>query len=186
MTRHIVVYFAVMLCLFGQSAVAAEKRPAPKAVEIVHIAPTPKQLPAPGELMSLNVSLKNTKDSERKLRAFVVRDGQMLDLTIPSGQYNQQEEPYYEVPLYAPEGELLYLFMLYNPDGSITRSDRYYVRRSCLPDTTLALGKIDKTLKPDAQLVELVAQAERLKRDIKSYETVLLLLKDLKKLIGER
>jgi hypothetical protein len=130
--------------------------------------------------------LKNTKDSERKLRAFIVRDGQMLDLSLPSSHYNQREEPYYEFVLHAPVGEILYLFLLYNPDGSITRSDRYFVRRLCIPELTPAPNQIDQTLSPDARLLELAVQTDRLGRDNKLYENALSLLRELHKLVGER
>lgn len=186
MLRALILCAALILgCL--PEVQAADKAAAKSApVELVHVAPTGKQLPPPGELMTLTVTLKKTKDSERKLRAFVVRDGQMLDLSVPSAQYNQQEEPFYEVPMYAPEGEILYLFLLYNPDGTVTRSDRYFVRRPCLPEIALTSGKVDQSLQPDAKLVELIDQSVRLNRDIKLYETALGLLRELQKLIGER
>ena len=186
MIRVLSSVLCVMIFLWsGARAASAEKRPGAKgaSVKIAHIQPALKY---PGELMTLIVTLKGTKDSERRLRAFIVRDGQILDLSLPSAQYNQQEEPYYEVPVYAPEGELLYLFLLYNPDGTVTASDRFYVRRPCLPSTDLASGKIDNSLQPDVKLKELVQQADDLSRDIKSYETILSMLKELYKMIGEK
>ncbi len=188
LVRHFASFAAALLLLALAPTSFAEKRSAGAkgtAVEILHVAPAPKQLPAPGEMMKLLVTLKNTKDSERRLRAFIVRDGQMLDISVPTAQFNQEEMPYYEVPLYAPEGEMLYLFMLYNPDGSVTSSNRYFVRRLCLPNTTLASGKVDPSLPPDQRLIQLASQVADLNRDIKSYEMVLSLLKDLQKLIGD-
>jgi hypothetical protein len=154
-------------------------------LSISHTPPKPKELPIPGAPMELIVSLKNTRDSERTLRAFMVVDGQMMDISVPSAKFNAQDEPSYTISLNAPVGEILYQFILYNPDGTYSISDRYFVRRSCIPDISPAPDTLPDASRGDKRLLDLVVQSKALERDIENYQRIISLLNDIKKLTGE-
>ena len=169
---------------YGQQA---SPPPAEKALKpvLIHIAPTSQTLPDPGAPLDLVVRLKNTRDTERKLRAFVVRDGQMMELSQTHATFNLQEEPTYTISTEAPLGEILYQFLLTNPDGSYSPSEKYYVRRSCIPDVAPSTTTLTPDLQGEPRFNELLKSKDLLQRDIALYEHVRSLLTDLKDLIKE-
>lgn len=167
----------------GQVSLAAPIASIKSDIAVIsHIPPKPSSLPAPGNQMELTITLKNTKDSERKLQAMIVKDGQLQNLVIPSGKFNVSDEPSYTFSFAAPLGELIYQFILYNPDGTFTISEKYSIRRSCIPDVTLAPDQIPDEIQGDKKILELIAQSQSLDRDIENFERVMKLLQELKTL----
>lgn len=164
--------------------ISAAEPPSPAAsVSIVHIPPKAESLPLPAKMLTLEVKLSGTNRTNRKLRALVVRDGRLIDVALGNAQRNERDEPIYKLAIYSPLAELSYQFILYNPDGSVTGSERYVLRRTCLPNIELT----DTTVPTDAKnrdLIEtLVRQSKGLDRDLESYEKVYALLEELKGLI---
>ena len=170
------------LLLLGLSCIASAQQ---QPVAMVHVAPRASQLPAPGSQLELAVVLKNTKEVDRKLRVFMVKDGQMMNFSLASAKYSLQEEPTYTFQVSSPLGELFYQFVLSNPDGTYSISERYFIRRNCIPNIEPAPSKVSNQAQGDKGLQELAAQRAALARDIESYESVRALLNQLTKLMGD-
>ncbi len=174
-----------LVLVFPLQSVNAQKKTANLPVKIIHTLPKASDFPYPGTPVTLGVSISNTKDTDRRMRAFIVRDGQLLDLSVASATFSEQELPTYKFEFHSPFAELLYQFVLYNPDGSTTISDRYFVRRSCAPDITLAVGKVDPSVRGYERFNELIAQAKALDNNIEGYREAISLLKSIKTKLGE-
>lgn len=137
---------------------------------LLHSAPKPSELPAPGYPVDLVVTLKNTKSTEYRLRALIVRDGELMDTSISEARYNSAEEPYYKLTLKAPLGELVYQFILVNQVGNLSVSERYSVRRACIPSVTAAPEGIDPALRGAQRISALESLSKGLERDIIRYQ----------------
>lgn len=165
------------------AAEAAEGASKARPIKITHIAPRAKDLPAPGAPLKLSLQLEGVRDTERTVTAVVVQDGVMTKVAATGGFLNEYERPAFELALTAPLAELSYQFIVHSPDGTVTPSVRYSVRRPCLPEINLT--KLD--LPPEAsgkeRLTALVDSARGLEQDLDSYERALKTLGQLQELM---
>jgi hypothetical protein len=142
-------------------------------------------LPFPGTMVPVRVSLKNTRDSDRKLRGFFSIDGRVMEIALEGARFSEAEEPTYEFQIPSPVAQVTYQFVLYNPDQTFVVTPRYVVKRSCTPDLALAAESVDAKLKGDKKITALISTSKGLERDIESYEHVLKLLDEIKGLLGQ-
>ena len=156
------------------------------SISISHISPKPDELPYPGQKFKIRVQLKGTKETERQLRIIFIKDGSLIDMSSFNAELNEHDVPTYEISLHAPLAEMVYQFMLYNPDGSALSSPRYSVRRNCIPNVELAQGEVKPEIVGVERLQKLVNEAKHLEQDLAGYEQVLNLLDGLQKQLGGR
>jgi hypothetical protein len=164
----------------AQSPSKEQQRP---RILMMHVAPAAQQLPLPGTEVELAVSLKNTRDLDRPLRAIVVRDGQRSEEIIPKATFNFKEEPTYKLVTESPLGELSYQFILYLGDGTAQASERYVVRRPCLPDVSIAPSSPGSDVQGDQRVLDMIQAKDALEREIKVYEHTRATLVELKELL---
>lgn len=148
-------------------------------ISFSHLPLPADQLPNPGELMKLEVSLVGTRDSDRNLRGYIVRDGQLTEFVLPEAKYDLRDRPMYSFEINAPLAELSYQFVLDNPDGTYAYSQRYLIRRRCWPQTDLAGTDLDPSLQDLDRLKELYGKSMLLERNNRAYDSALKILEQL-------
>ena len=85
-------------------------------------------------------------------------------------------------PLY----ELNYQFFLYLPDGGVKASERFRLRRECVPNIDFTSIKFDSANPEKIDRVkELAKQSDRLEGDLQRYEEALKLLNQTKQMLEE-
>jgi hypothetical protein len=177
------VCLAVLLCQTATSTAYAQLNPDRQVggnqYTITHAAPRPAELPLPGQPLLLKVQLKNWEDTTRLLRTMIVQDGQLIYTASDAGYMNEYETPTYDIEIASPRASLEYQFFFEDEEGQVVKSDRYVVTRKCLIDTSLK--DIDYQSEPqlNEQIPLLVRQADKLEKELISYETTLQLLGDL-------
>ena len=150
---------------------------------ILHQAPQPSQIPAPGKLLTLNMLLKDQRDLDLRAEILVTRDGKLMALPYSRSYLNEQDYATYEFNIYAPLAEASYIFVIYPRESEPSTSRRYVIRRTCLPKVDLT--QLTPPL-PDSQkgeldrMRELLEQAKGLETDLQNYETALQLIKEIK------
>ncbi|MBX7145089.1 MAG: hypothetical protein K1X79_11605 [Oligoflexia bacterium] len=153
-------------------------------VSIIHEPLLISELPAPGTTMTLRVRLTNTRDTERKIRALIVRDGRLSD-SIPSKSYlDEYDQPIYEIQTNSPLMELSYQFILNNPDGSFASTERYTLRRSCVPRFDDS-GIETEGIQGEERMRALIKKAEGLAREVANYDTAQKVLEQLEEALAK-
>ena len=136
-------------------------------------------LPMPGTPFIIKAVLSNTKDTERRMRAFIVRDGRVSDVAPLKAYLDENDQPTYEIQMHAPLAELSYQLVLYNPDGSFSVSRRISVRRPCVPYIDLSKIKLEPKSQGEARLETLIKLSRGLEREVSNYDVALKILEDL-------
>jgi hypothetical protein len=175
------LFIATALIALPATSSFAQRMPSDPAphVEIFPGEVTLQNLPMPGSSFTVKVKLSNTKDIDRRLRAFVVRDGRVSDVAPTRSYLDEYDQPTYEVEFFAPLAELAYQFVLYNPDGTFSTSRRISVRRPCVPYVDLDKVKLEPKTQGEARLSTLVKLSKSLEREITAYDTTDKLLDEL-------
>lgn len=137
-------------------------------------------LPLPGTPFTVKVKLGNTRDTERRLRAIVVRDGRLADVPPMKAAYlDEYDQPTYELQIFSPLAELSYQFVLYNPDGTFSTTPRHTVRRQCVPFIDIEKITLEPKSQGEARLDALVKLSRGLEREVAAYDTAVKLLQSM-------
>lgn len=158
--------------VFAQAAVAGPVEIFPEQLNL-------QTLPLPGAPIIVKAKLSNTKDTERRLRALVVRDGKLSDVAPLKSYLDEYDQPTYEMQFFSPLAELSYQFVLYNPDGSFSTTPRLSVRRNCIPFIDLNKIKLEPKSQGEARLEALVKLSRGLEREISTYDVALKIIDSL-------
>jgi len=157
--------------------------PSSKPVALIHVPPKPEAFPYPGQTMNLVVRLNNTRNTGQKMRLLLVKDGRLMNIPPQEGFLNEHDQPTYEIPVPAPIAEMVYQFILPNPDGSTLISPRYSIRRNCIPNIDLAGTEPAAEVQGIERLQNLVNQAKDLENDLATYDRIAKVLEQIKGLI---
>ena len=168
----------LFLCSLVGTLVLTMTAEAQNQIGIVHIAPSPKVLPSPGEKLSLKLNLRNTKKFDYILRALVVRDGKLFDMAVPQGTLNLQDMPEFNIELLAPREALSYQFFLYDKESVVAQSERFSVKRTCVP--AMQVGAAGTGSEGE----QLATHAQALDRQIRVYEVSLDLLQEIEGILA--
>jgi hypothetical protein len=137
-------------------------------------------LALPGTPFTVKVKLGNTRDTERRLRAIVVRDGRLADVPPLKAAYlDEYDQPTYELQIFSPLAELSYQFVLYNPDGTFSTTPRHTVRRQCIPFIDIEQITLEPKSQGEARLDALVKLSRGLEREVAAYDTAVKLLQGM-------
>lgn len=153
-------------------------------VVIQHTPALPKDLPAPGGTVSISVSLAGTKDLNQPLKAYIVRDGQVTELVDREATFDQNDQPSYQFSFTAPLAELTYQFVLFQKGGTPKASDRFSIRRPCLP--AVSVMEIDPKASEGARLQGLAISSDQLLKYLANQDEALRLLDELKGLLSQK
>lgn len=144
------------------------------------------KIPAPGLPLELSVNLYKLRQPGMRLIALIVRDGKILNVPLSDPSLSDLDNLVYKLQVPSPLYELNYQFFLYLPDGGVKASERFRLRRECLPNIDFASIKLDAA---DSDKIdrakELAKLSDRLEGDLQRYEEALKLLNQTKQLLEE-
>lgn len=178
-SRHTKTVTAMVLALLWATAGHAQPAPSTLPVELYAEQIGLHELPAPGAAFIVKVKLTNTRETERRMRALVVRDGRVTDVPPLKAYLDEYDMPTYEVQMHAPFAELSYQFVLYNPDGTFSHTPRFTVRRPCIPFVDPDSIKLEPKNQGEARLESLVRLARSLESEVLSYDVAIKILEEL-------
>lgn len=182
--RIVVCIFVLAAALLGIMATGSD-RPALASsdLQIVHYPPSEDELPLPGAPVSLSMRIAGGDRSERRVRLFVVIDGQLIDLPMLKIETDPHDNINYMTTVHAPISEMSYQWVAYSLDGSAVVSDRYTLGRSCISKPTFTELHLDENLSIPEKIEALVNQLAGMDDDIRTYDEVLKVLETLQKFV---
>lgn len=165
--------------LLRTTSVAAQEKP----IEVVHKPLSTSSLPTAASTMPIIIELRNTKSTDRKIRLIGTRDGKLLDIVFPSGTLNMADAATYKLDVPAPIALMSYQFVVHQPDGSLTTTGRYVVKRPCIQTFKVdpAEGQKDGAFK--REVGTLVSKSRTLEQETANLETAQKLLEEIKTLL---
>jgi len=152
---------------------------------MLHQQLTAAELPAPLQPFSLEVTLRGIRDIGLDIRAYVVRDGRVMDLFPVESSLSDYGDAVYRFDMSAPIAETSYQFILSRGDGTFEISQRYSIRRNCIPDLNLTVLDSENSTTGQERLIALLQQTKGLERDIEQYERASQILQDIKELLSD-
>ena len=152
---------------------------APSKMQVGHRQPETAKIPLPGSPMTLTVELVNSRDVEAKIRLVGSRDGRFMDIAFPLGALNKLDHAEFAVSVPAPLAAMTYQFVVHQPDGSLSTSARYLIKRPCIQNFRVEVSEDDPNARIKHQLGTLMAKSKSLERDTQNLEAALKALKDI-------
>jgi hypothetical protein len=146
----------------------------------VHRAPLPSTIPPLGSLMQIKVETLNTVDITATIRLVGAKDGRFIDIAFPKGKLNSADHPTYSIDVPTPVAAMTYQFILHQPDGSITTSEKFIVKRPCIPHFKIAEPDKVSTAAYNKEIATLVAKSKELELETLSLESSLKLVEEMK------
>ena len=144
------------------------------------------KIPAPGLPLSLSVNIAKLRQPGMRLSALIVRDGKIMNMPLSDPSLSDLDNLVYKLEVPSPLYELNYQFFLYLPDGGVKSSERFRLRRECVPNIDFSSIKLDPS---DTQKIdrakELAKLSDRLEGDLQRYEAALKLLNQTKQMLEE-
>lgn len=144
------------------------------------------KIPAPGLPLELSVNIAKLRQPGMRLSALIVRDGKIMNVPLSDPSLSDLDNLVYKLEVPSPLYELNYQFFLYLPDGGVKASERFRLRRECLPNIDFSSIKLDAN-EPEKidRAKELAKLSDRLEGDLQRYEEALKLLNESKILLEE-
>jgi len=130
--------------------------------------------------MQVRVETLNTVDITTKIRLVGAKDGRFIDIAFPRGKLNNADHPTYTVDVPAPIAAMTYQFVLHQPDGSITTSEKFIVKRPCIPHFKIAEPDNTSTAAYNKEIATLVARSKELELETSSLEASLKLAEEMR------
>jgi hypothetical protein len=162
------------------SIAQAQSPTAAKQLEIGHKVPSAKSLPSAAIMMPLVVELKGTKSIDQKIRLVGSRDGKLIDIVFPRGTLNVADVPTYKLDIPAPIAMLSYQFVIHQPDGTLTSTPQFTLKRSCIQTFKVDVADTQKDSSFKRDVATLVAKARTLEQETSNLDTALRLLDEIK------
>lgn len=177
------IAFAIVAAVGRVNVAYAEPEPtstqSPSKLQVGHRQPETAKVPLPGSPMTLTVELVNSRDVETKIRLVGSRDGRFMDIAFPLGALNKLDHAEFSVSIPAPLAAMTYQFIIHQPDGSLSTSARYLIKRPCIQNFRVEVSKDDPNARIKHELGTLIAKSKSLERDTQSLEAALKALKDI-------
>lgn len=172
---------AAMIALIPNAASSfAQESDEVRRIALIHRAPLPSTIPPVGSLMQIRVETLNTVDITTKIRLVGAKDGRFIDIAFPKGKLNSSDHPTYTVDVPTPIAAMTYQFVLHQPDGSITTSEKFIVKRPCIPHFKIAEPDAASTAAYNKEIATLVARSKELELETASLESSLKLVEEMK------
>lgn len=170
-----------MLLSFSVNLASAQS----SSFTINHTPPSVEDLPSPGAELILSPTVKGTKDLKLRMQAYVVIDGRVLEQPLKM-RLDDATNIVFDLTTRAPVGEISYQFFLIDGQNTIAQSQRYSIRRSCIPSITSGLTQINSDLSPEDKVKATVKNVGSLKQDIENYKRALVALNKIQDRINEK
>jgi hypothetical protein len=130
--------------------------------------------------MQIKVETLNTVDITTTIRLVGAKDGRFIDIAFPKGKLNNSDHPTYSIDVPTPIAAMTYQFILHQPDGSITTSEKFIVKRPCIPHFKIAEPDKASTAAYNKEIATLVAKSKELELETLSLESSLKLVEEMK------
>jgi hypothetical protein len=130
--------------------------------------------------MRIQLELRNTVDIATKIRLVGSKDGRFIDIAFPKGALNDATHPVFFVEIPSPVAAMTYQFVMHQPDGSITTSNRFVIKRACIQNYAVDVPESSASAAYSREIATLVARSKQLERDTSSLEASLKLLEEMK------
>ena len=108
-------------------------------ISIIHNQLRYEEIPSPGELFKLSVSLQGTREVHPHIKLIMLMDGKLLEYPLGTGKFNSNNQPEFELLLPAPESELSYQFILPIKSGEVLSSKQFSYKRQCAEKRSLTV-----------------------------------------------
>lgn len=185
------VYLCCIICfcflltdyLHAQSSSTSKQTNAPT---IIHTPPNSETLGQAGSELLLYISIDSIRDTSRPLRVSLNNDNQFSDILLKNAYLNEEDKPTYELKTYSPLISLSYSFSLINPDGTVTKSQKFLIQRDCLPELKLIDIAHPETTQQAEAIKILSQQATRLDEELRSYQDALKVIHSLKEVLSDK
>ena len=174
---HTTITVSVWL-IYSSTLLSAQDKTGPFRYEISHRVPEISAVPMAGALMPISVELINTREVEAKVRLVGSRDGRFMDIAFPIGALNKLDQPTYMLEVPAPLAAMTYQFIIHQPDGSLSTSAKYAIKRPCIQNFRVAVAKNDPNAKIKIILATLISRSKTLERENTNLETSLKILEN--------
>ena len=163
-------FFLLLICGSLNRGYAAVPPPVQR---IVHWPPSSEDLPYPGSPLVLGMQIANNDMKDKRVRLLAVVDGRLIDLTLIRIETDPHDRINYLTSVYAPIAEMSYRWLVYEADGKVIVSDRYVVKRTCVPRLSFAELHLDPKLSIPEKIEALVDQLYGMDNEIRTYEEIL-------------
>lgn len=167
----------LLLCAVAEPEVAQAS--SVTKLQLGHRQPDMAKIALPGSPMQLTVELVNSRDIEAKVRLVGSRDGRFMDIAFPLGSLNKLDHAEFSLSLPAPLAAMTYQFVIHQPDGSLSTSARYLIKRPCIQNFRVEVSKDDPSARVKHELGTLIAKSKSLERDTQNLEAAVKALKDI-------
>ncbi len=145
-------------------------------LSFLHKPVAPALLPPPGRPLTLELLIPKIKDLSLKVRAEVIIDNQVLDVTL-DGTLDENDRTFYRTTIRAPISDLAYRFHISGAEDKNISSEEYRIVRPCTYDQKLTDTTIAPDLAPVQLARELVRVTKGLEKDISDFSEVVEVLK---------
>lgn len=163
----------ILLCAFSLSttlvASAAE-------LTFAHKPLAPNLLPPPGRPLTLEILIPKVKDLSLKVRAEVILDDQLIDVTL-DGTLDEKDRTFYRTTIRAPLSDLAYKFHISGAEDKRITSEQYRIVRPCTYDQKMSDISVSHDLAPVQLSRELLRVSKGLEKDISDYGEVVEVIK---------
>jgi hypothetical protein len=149
-------------------------------IKIIHKPLQSGSIPTLGTPMRVDVELLNTFDIESKVRLIGAKDGRFIDIAFPQGALNAVDHPTFHIEIPSPVAAMTYQFVVHQRDGTLSSSERFTIKRSCIQNFKVAVPEDAPNGDFRREVSTLISQAKSLERDTASLESSLKLLEDIK------
>ena len=172
----------VLLAISGDKSAYAQISSKGDSVAVDFVHAPPRSLPQPGLKLKLEVTVKDgTRDTSNPLNAYLSIDGK-LTIIPASAWLNAEDQPTYTIETHAPRTEIVYQFGVETADGQTLRSNRYEIRRPCVPEVANTDVEIPTGRDEEQRILYLLEANRRLDEEIKMLEASLDILTSLNEL----
>jgi hypothetical protein len=176
----ILIIACVALSLAPRTAMS--QNPAKSTLQLAHRPITAATLPSPGQPLILTVEVAGSREISLPIRIVAVRDGRLIPIPLNTSYRNAADRPVYEFQIPSPLAELSYQFVLPLKADTVIATQRYSVRRPCIPalDTTTA-GNANQS-----ELEKMAVAARVLEQEIEAYSAALSAAEQLQREVNEQ
>ncbi len=151
---------------------------------ILHDALKPELLPVPGRALKLTVKIDGASNIDGRAKILATSDGRLMELPM-TGSFTERDEVVFSGELWAPLAELNYQFVYYPPKSSPVVSQRFKVKRACIPRWEPKEIKIDPNQKTEDRVRALIKATRDLDTDNKDYEQIVEIVSSIVKSLNE-
>jgi hypothetical protein len=151
-----------------------------KPVQVMHRPLEGNAIPQATLPMNIVAELKNSRQTDVTIRVVGSKDGRLIDIVMPKGELNTVDNAEYSLTIPAPVAVMSYQFVIHQPDGSVTTTKRFSIKRPCIQTFSVDEFKGDPDAEFKQKLGALVSELKTLESNTASYDEAFKILAEIK------